>query len=163
MRLPLETVDLNGVWEFRSEKTKTWRTCRVPGFYNNILPDIGTDAVFFRYRRTVNLPAEMHGKALQLDLGAVDDLDVTYVNGVEIGRTGEDTEGYWSARRLYPVPANLTQSGKLTIEVVVENLRGNGGIAGYARLIKPGGVVKQTAFPYTHNRAAYHTETHVRW
>jgi len=163
MHLPLETVDLNGVWEFRSEKTKTWRTCRVPGFYNNILPDIGTEAGFFRYRRTVNLPAAMRGKALQLELGAVDDLDVTYVNGVEIGRTGEDTEGYWSARRLYPVPANLTQSGKLTIEVVVENLRGNGGITGYARLIKPGGAVKRTAFPYTHNQAAYHTEAHVRW
>ena len=171
---------MNGTWSLRTDpqkrgeklgwqtsaafaETKGWEPVPVPGYFNNLLPHVGTFLGTVWYRRSVELPADLRGKELLLDLGGVDDLDDTFVNGTKIGHTGEDTEGYWSARRLYPIPASLTKRGRLDIAVKSENLRGNGGITGYARLLVPGKQTERSPFPYTGLHGTYHTESHVRW
>lgn len=57
----------------------------------------------------------------------MDDDDITYFNGVEIGRT----EGY-NVPRSYKIPANLVKTGKNIITVRVLDSGGNGGIWGNA-------------------------------
>ncbi len=180
MQLANRTVDLNGKWSLRTDpgksglklgwqkpenfrETKDWETVTVPGYFNNLLPHIGPFVGTVWYRRSVTLPEDLRGKRLFLDLGGVDDLDDTYVNGKKIGHTGEDTEGYWTARRLYPISSELTGNGRLHIAVKTENLRGNGGITGYARILVPKEEKFRKPFPYTENKATYHTETHIRW
>ena len=138
-------------------------TVVVPGFYNLQLPHHEGFVGIAEYRRTVTLPEHFRGRELLLDLGAVDDLDESFVNGVKIGATGEETAGYWAARRRYPVPADLTQSGRLDIVIRAENLRGNGGITGHARLLLPEKDEDASEYPYTGLNARYDTETHVRW
>lgn len=156
-------ISLNGKWNLRIGKDGQDLNVNVPGYYNYQHPQhdgfVGTAV----YSRSIRLPSDWKGRELLLDIGAVDDLDATFVNGVKIGSTGEETAGYWCARRLYPIPAALTKSGKLDIAVHVENLRGNAGITGYARLIPAGTAERNENYPYTGLQATYDTETHIRW
>ncbi len=89
--------------------------------------DADGEAVF---RRSVDLPPSLVGIDLVLNLGTVDDFDVTFVNGTEVGRTGADTKQWWNSPRAYRIPAALTTSGHLDIAVRVWDNFGGGGIGG---------------------------------
>ncbi len=160
MREGERLFDLAGEWEFQVEGGKVAKAA-VPGYYNHQFPELANHTGVVFYRKRVQLPKDFTGKELILDLGAVDDYDKTCVNGVEVGRTGEETPGYWSARRRYPVPARLTAKGTLDIEIRVENPRGKGGVMGHARLALP--APPASPYPYTGLDATYDTETHIRW
>ena len=72
-----------------------------------------------------------HYQRLMLLLWAVDDVDVTYFNGVEVGRTGsapEDTKGHYETIRRYDVPAeNIRWNAENVIAVRVFDGDGDGG------------------------------------
>jgi sialate O-acetylesterase len=74
-------------------------------------------------RREVDLPLAAAGHPATLHLGKVDDMDTTYVNGVQVGMT----DG-WEVPRNYTVPANLLRSGRNVIAVRIVNVGGVGGI-----------------------------------
>ena len=91
------------------------------------------------YRLKVSLPkAENQGnyfkhyKRLNLSLGAIDDADVTYFNGIEIGRTGSfsnDNKSHYEKIRLYEVPAkNINWGAENVIAVRVFDSGGKGGM-----------------------------------
>lgn len=70
------------------------------------------------------VPENFIGKDLELHLGTVDDNDITYFNGVEIGRTSG-----FQKTRTYKVPAALVKKEN-TLLVVVTDASGDGGIMG---------------------------------
>lgn len=158
-----EALDLNGQWSLRVGKDGKEESVTVPGYYNFQLPHHNEFVGVAVYRRSVRLPEHWKGHELLLDLGAVDDTDETFVNGVKVGATGEETPGYWSARRMYPIPAQLTRSGKLDLAVHAGNLRGNSGITGHARLVLKRQRDTGAAYPYSGLENGYDTETHIRW
>ena len=91
------------------------------------------------YRLRVKLPKAESENAyfkqyqrLMLLLGAVDDVDVTYFNGVEVGRTGSvpnDAQGHYETVRRYEVPAELIQwDAENVIAVRVYDSDGDGGM-----------------------------------
>ncbi|MDX2108844.1 MAG: sialate O-acetylesterase [Verrucomicrobiota bacterium] len=83
------------------------------------------------FRRKITIPSTWAGKDLLITLGALDDFDVTYFNGVEIGSTGEETTGWWMHPRRYTIPASLIKAGETnTITVRIFDWFGNGGFAG---------------------------------
>jgi hypothetical protein len=82
------------------------------------------------FRRTVEIPAGWAGRALTLTLGAVDDFDVAYVDGVEVGRTTSSTPAFWSHPRRYAIPAGLATPGRHVIAVRVFDHFGGGGMVG---------------------------------
>ncbi len=84
------------------------------------------------FRKTILLPAELAERDLVLELGAVDDMDFTYVNGVKIGQTLG--EGFWNQPRSYPVPKGSLHPGANLIAVRVLDTGGGGGINGPVRL-----------------------------
>lgn len=87
------------------------------------------------YRKTINIPAEWAGKDLVLELGPIDDLDITWFNGVEVGKSKE--EGFhWAADRTYTIPGNLVKAGKNAISIRVLDTGGNGGIYGSPEQVK---------------------------
>ncbi len=88
------------------------------------------DAYFEQYQR------------LTLLLGAVDDVDVTYFNGVEVGRTGavpDDTAGHRETPRIYRVPGALVRwDAENVIAVRVFDDSGDGGMySGPQTLVPP--------------------------
>lgn len=80
-------------------------------------------SVWFKTQFT--LPANAIGKTGTLSLGTIDDADITWINGQEVGRT----DGY-DIKRIYHVPAGLLQEGINTLVVNVVDYAAGGGING---------------------------------
>ncbi|MCA8948743.1 MAG: hypothetical protein KDE27_04530, partial [Planctomycetes bacterium] len=91
------------------------------------------DGVAF-YRRRVELPAELRGRELALELGAIDDMDTVWCNGVRIG--GMEREGAWATPRSYTLPANATAGAVLELVVRVLDTGGEGGFSGTPAAMK---------------------------
>lgn len=98
-----------------------WSTIHQPGkIEENGLS--GFDGVVW-LRRRVDIPASWEGKELQLCLGPIDDEDITFVNGKEIGRTN-----IWFAPRNYVIPADMSKRGSITIAIRVLDTGADGGL-----------------------------------
>jgi sialate O-acetylesterase len=82
------------------------------------------------FRKEITLPDDWNGKSATLTLGAIDDHDTTFVNGVKVGATGAETPTSWQAPRSYTVPAGLLKSGRNVIAVRVWDQTGGGGLTG---------------------------------
>ncbi|MCI4444118.1 MAG: 9-O-acetylesterase [Lentimicrobium sp.] len=76
-------------------------------------------------RKTITLSANDAGKEATIELSKIDDEDITYVNGIEIGRNNN-----WDAKRKYSIPAAILKDGKNTISIRVVDGGGGGGIYG---------------------------------
>lgn len=103
-----------------------WRSMTLPATMQDDGLDRFDGLVYFR--RTIDLPEALAGKAGTLELGPIDDRDDAYVNGTRIGSTRED--GQWSRPRVYAVPPGVLRAGKNTIGVRLLDTAGPGGING---------------------------------
>lgn len=122
-------TDGKPVWTDVKLDEKDWKAINCPDDWSqNELSDY--DGVVW-LRKTIEIPAEWQNKQLALNLDIIDDNDITYFNGVEVGRTvGVDNE------RKYIVPAEIVKGGKAIICVRVFDTGGYGGIRGNAEKIK---------------------------
>lgn len=101
----------------------SWKIVTAPALWND--GELGDFDGIAWLRKTVEIPANWQGKELVLNLAFIDDNDITYFNGVEVGQT----EGY-NQRRTYTIPAKLVKQGKAVISVRVTDTGGGGGIYG---------------------------------
>jgi sialate O-acetylesterase len=116
-------------WQDPSVDTSSWKSMTLPTNWENAgLPNL--DGVVW-FRKEVALPAGWNGKDLSLGLGPVDDNDVTYFNGTQIGATNG-----WQVNRTYTVPGKLVKPGQNLITVRVTDTGGAGGIYGKAEQMK---------------------------
>ena len=100
-----------------------WQAIDEPGFWEEKgFPNY--DGVMW-FRRVVDVPADWAGRDLKLNLGSVDDNDVTFWNGTAIGTT----QG-WNNQRVYTVPAAQVKVGRTVIAIRVEDTGNSGGLAG---------------------------------
>ena len=76
-------------------------------------------------------PQNWAGQDLTLGLGAIDDNDVTYWNGAQIGAT----QG-WGEKRSYKIPGAQVKAGRNVIAVRVTDNSGGGGFDGEASEMK---------------------------
>ena len=103
-----------------------WKTMNVPSHFDTTeLP--GFDCVGW-FRKTIELSLEQIQAVATLHLGQIDDMDVTWVNGIRVG--GYENPGHHYTVRHYPIPAGLLKTGKNTIAVRVMDTGSPGGIAG---------------------------------
>lgn len=105
--------------------TESWPVINIPSMIEPVIGDF--DGVVW-FRKEVDIPQGWAGKNLQLNLGPIDDRDVTYFNGVKIG--GIEEAGNWQQVRKYTVPGELVKTGKAVIAVRVVDTQGGGGIYG---------------------------------
>jgi azurin len=99
----------------------SWRQIQVPAYWNTT--PLGTLEGSVWFRRTVDLPAAAAGKTARLRLGRVDDIDITFINGKQIG-----TRGTSQILREYQVPESVLVAGRNVIAVRVTNNSARGGI-----------------------------------
>jgi sialate O-acetylesterase len=109
-----------------------WNEMKLPTFWEQTSVGEFDGVVWFR--KEVVIPKPWIGKELTLQLGPIDDLDETYVNGQMVGR--HMTEGFWSTNRVYQIAAPIVQDSLLQIAVRVIDLRGGGGIWGKGMKMK---------------------------
>jgi sialate O-acetylesterase len=101
----------------------SWKTMPLPGHWEGKgLPEFDGIAWF---RKEIMLPEGWEGKEIALSLGAIDDRDSTFVNGIEVGHMES-----WNAPRNYKVPAGVFKAGRNVIAVRVLDTAGLGGFAG---------------------------------
>ncbi len=103
-----------------------WQTMDLPTSWESAgLPDFdGT--VWFRKHFTVS--DEFLGQELLFDLGPVDDMDRTFINGRRVGELQE--RGNYKVSREYPIPADLLKPGDNVVSIRVTDYKGSGGIYG---------------------------------
>jgi sialate O-acetylesterase len=97
-----------------------WHSFWLPGYWAD-QGIRGLNGVVW-FRKEIDLPAGMGGKAAKLFMGRIVDADRTYVNGVEVGNIT-----YQYPPRRYKVPENLLKAGKNVIVVRIVNTAGKGG------------------------------------
>jgi sialate O-acetylesterase len=120
-------------WSAEALSTEGWTKSDEPGLWEQSgLP--GFDGIVW-LRREFELPAAAASGEATLDLGAIDDIDTTWVNGVEVGETG-----FYSTPRSYRVPAGVLRVGRNVIAVRVLDTGGGGGFWG-----KPSQMVLRSA------------------
>lgn len=112
-------------WHQPSFDDDTWTTMDLPQPWQRA--GITSDGAVW-FRRTVDVPADWKGKALDLSLGPIDHIDVVYVDGERIGGIDPETADPRLVPRRYQVPAALVKKRTLTLAIRVF---GRGGVAGF--------------------------------
>lgn len=113
-------------WAKPAVDTSAWESTPVPSSWKDTDADLGGFDGFVWYRRSVEIPAEWAGKELTLNLGNIDDNDITYFNGEKIGQTTND----WDALRRYTIPGDKVKAGTAVISIACLDTGGAGGIGG---------------------------------
>lgn len=104
------------------ELPRSWEDGGLPGY----------DGIVW-FRRDFVAPAAWAGKDLTLNLGVIDDIDTTYVNGVKVG-----SKEVCNQERTYRVQGALVKEGINVIAVRVLDTGGAGGINGQATQMRVG-------------------------
>jgi sialate O-acetylesterase len=100
-----------------------WPEIKLPSLWET--QQIGNIDGIVWMRKTIVLSAEQAQNEAVLHLSKVDDEDITYVNGVQVG-----TNKIWDTKRIYKIPADILKAGTNVIAVRIVDYSGGGGIYG---------------------------------
>lgn len=119
-------------WAAADLDEASWPTMNQPQQWtgSNIPEVMNLDGTVWM-RRSVELSADFVGKEAVLNLGAIDDEDVVWINGQKIG----ETAGFHRIRA-YRVPAGVLKEGKNSIAIRVMDVNGGGGLTGPAEAMR---------------------------
>ncbi len=107
-------------WSSPTLDETDWGTMQVPqAWAQNELADFD-GAIWFR--TVFDLPTRFGRRAARLQLGPIDDSDMTWINGLLVGRTNN----LWWQRRDYAVPADVLMAGRNVLAIRVEDTAGTG-------------------------------------
>jgi len=127
--LPIKDEGLvNGkaVWAAVDYDDSGWADINIPSYWEGQGYG-GIDGIGW-LRKEITLTEDQTESDIILYLGMVDDADITYYNGVEIGRT--DYRDSWKAYRKYTIKKDLLKKGKNILTVRVTDRGRGGGIWG---------------------------------
>jgi sialate O-acetylesterase len=122
-------VDGRALWADPALDESRWVSIAVPSLWE----DAGyadMDGIGW-YRTTFALTAEEIAKGVRLGLGTIDDSDISWVNGIQVGQT----EGAYNRPRIYDVAPSALRLGRNVLAVRVEDTGGGGGIYGDPSLL----------------------------
>ncbi|WP_245735355.1 sialate O-acetylesterase [Pedobacter hartonius] len=111
------------VWVATGYDDSSWKTMALPALWEGTVLPAFDGVVWFR--KKISIPASWAGKDLKINLGTIDDDDITFFDGVKIG----ETKGFGETRS-YTVPAAQVKAGEFVLAVRVFDLTGGGGIYG---------------------------------
>ncbi len=113
------------IWHNPELETSDWKTMEQPTRWENAgYPYL--DGIMW-FRKEINLPATMAGTDLVLHLGPVNDIDITWFNGIKVGSIRDA-----NMPRVYKIPAAHVKAGKNVIVVNVQDIGYSGGMWGKA-------------------------------
>ena len=104
-----------------------WVDVKMPNWLDYLVYGEGSDGAFW-VAREFDLDPAFAAKALEFRATAIDDYDVTYLNGVKIGATGEETPDSYDKPRAYRIPKGLAKPGKNVISIRIFDTAHAGGM-----------------------------------
>lgn len=117
-------IEGKAVWAEPGLDESEWGDMDLPGLWES-KGLAGLDGVVW-FRRKVDLDEATAKAGITLELGLIDDSDMSWVNGHKIG----ETRNAYNRKRTYKVPPEYLVTGKNVIAVRVEDTGGGGGIWG---------------------------------
>lgn len=105
--------------------SSSWKSVNMPQSIEKTDPDF--DGSIW-YRREFTLDS-VDGEAI-VNLGRIDDNDVTYINGVKVGSMGLENTGSWATIRRYKIAPGVLRTGRNVIAVRVFDIWMAGGFTG---------------------------------
>jgi sialate O-acetylesterase len=111
-----------------------WNNMNLPGRIDDIADGKVDGVIWFRK----NVYIEDVDTDYTLTIGAIDDMDATYINGHKIG--GFVGSGHSSTKREFTIPKSLLVSGKNTIAIRAIDVGGPGSFAGPMELTNTKGL-----------------------
>jgi hypothetical protein len=126
----LFSIGINEEWISPKFNDNNWETIKVPSAWE----DQGFNGYngYAFYRKKITIPSIYKGRMLYVNLGYVDDVDETYLNGHKIGSTGGFPPDYVTAvyaeRKYYCPEEYINFDGSNTIAIKVYDSNGPGGI-----------------------------------
>ncbi|MNU39812.1 Glycosyl hydrolases family 2, sugar binding domain [compost metagenome] len=115
-------------WNLPQTRDADWAPIPAEGFWESTVEGLQTFDGIIWLRKEVELTAAQARQAATLELGPVDDADVTWVNGRYVG----GQQG-WDTPRVYALPAGTLKPGRNLIAVGVLDTNGGGGAWGAAQ------------------------------
>ncbi len=101
-----------------------WPTMMLPALWESA--GLGQFDGIVWFRKQIIIPAAWLHRDLVMEPGPIDDMDITYVNGIRVG--GTETANMWNKDRTYRIPGSLVDSTVLSIAVRVTDQMGGGGM-----------------------------------
>ena len=112
-------------WISALQEGNEWKPMELPAYWET--RGLNFDGTVW-FQKEVEIPADWNGKEITFHLAMIDDDDITYFNGKEIGRTSG-----CNTVRAYQIPAALAKAGKGVITIRAIDYGGEGGIHGEPR------------------------------
>lgn len=115
-------------WSGSVLDTHAWETLTAPTLWEQQgYPEV--DGVMW-YRKAFHLSDVEAAQPISLSLGMIDDNDITWVNGHQVGSTNA-----YDVKRRYSVDPQFLKAGNNTIAIRVEDTGGGGGLYGDAEAL----------------------------
>lgn len=111
-------------WSKSDASMAGWGSVQMPAYYPAMDRALEQFDGFVWVARDFEVPAAMAGKPLTLSMPGIDDSDVAWIDGVQVGSTVNN----WMQPRSYAVANGLT-AGKHRLTVCVLDIAGQGGFA----------------------------------
>lgn len=128
-----ENIGFSEGWMNTDFDDSDWGDLACPAEWSS-LEEIGMLEGVVWMRTDIRIPDNWIGKTLNLELGPVDEMDITYINGVEVGTSRIINN--WNVPRYYQVPASVVSSGDLQLAIRIVNTSAQGGIFGHPEQLK---------------------------
>lgn len=109
------------IWAATDFNDSDWNQAAQPLPWSKIDELMEFDGIAWM-RKVVEVPDALAGKDIKLNLGGIDDEDITYWNGQRVGMTSG-----WNKNRSYTIPGKLVKAGKNILTVRVYDTSGEGG------------------------------------
>jgi sialate O-acetylesterase len=135
-RTELDDPGASNGWFGVDVATNGWAAMKVPGMLEETDPGFKNSSFTVWCRREFVLPAGWEKQDSLLHMGPVDETDIVWVNGREVGRTGLETPQYWTVPRCYRVPAGVLKAGTNVLALRIMNLYGESGPLGTANMYR---------------------------
>jgi sialate O-acetylesterase len=129
-KIDQEDPGIKEKWYMPSSNSTGWKEMKLPQAWEGAgLPAL--DGVVW-FKKEVVLTAADAGKEAKLSLGPIDDSDLTFVNGTQVG----ETINRYNLPREYTIKPGILKEGKNLIAIKVIDTGGGGGVNGDAKQMK---------------------------
>jgi sialate O-acetylesterase len=123
----LQNIGIREQWMQRDYSDNSWNDIECPAEWSTLEEPGMTEGVVW-VRRKFEIPEEWIGESLVLELGPIDEMDVTYLNGQEVGAMKEIND--WDKDRIYHIPGSFVNQKEMVLAIRIVNTYREGGIFG---------------------------------
>ena len=116
---------LTGHWRQVGFDDSAWPSMEIPQNWEDVSGPLTDFNGVVRFRHSFDWTSNKPVKAARLELGTIDDVDTTWVNGHQVG-----SDWHWNRPRSYAVPGKYLRAGQNVIAIRVLDFSGKGGIDG---------------------------------